>query len=111
LFQIGAFVEAKNLHHEDIDPQLSSSAEGLLGAYIFSLFASLILSGLLLYGANTNKRSFLFPWMVIEMLNIIFYGFVLLSSFIVYCTFYTVTWGILIFLIPGALFALKIYFW
>jgi len=112
LFQIGAFVEANKLHHEDSDPQFRSSAEGLLGAFIFSLFASLILSGLLLYGANTNKRSFLIPWMVLEMVNIIFDGFAFLAALIVYFTLSIVTWGILLFLIPGAVFfGLKIYFW
>jgi hypothetical protein len=112
LFQIGAIVGAENLQHEDLDPQFRSSAEGLLGAWIFSLSASLILSGLLLYGANTNKRIFLIPWMIVEMLNIIFNGFVLLAALIVYFTLSIVTWGILLFLIPGAVFfGLKIYFW
>ncbi len=111
LFQIGAIVGAKNLHHEDLDPQFRSSAEGLLGAWIFSLSASLILSGLLIYGANTNKRRFLIPWMIIEMLNIIFNGFVLLAALIVYFTFYIVSWDILFFLILGVVFALKVYFW
>jgi hypothetical protein len=109
-FQALAIVEAAD-PLDDVDYQIRPLIKAGTGITIFSLLVSLILSGLLLYGANKYKRSFLLPWLVIEMLHIILYGLSLLVFFILYCADSIITWYILFFLVPGALLGLKIYFW
>jgi hypothetical protein len=83
----------------------------MIWIFFFDLLVELVLNVLLLYGAVEKKPSFLLPWLVAEMVNIIIFGILLLIFYIYVAPLFRLLWGLSLSLVLGALWASNFYFW